>query len=152
MLGRVADGKRRPIRVVERIPNDVKPIRVTQLNCLVPLVSRQTDVFTFAPAFDFDSTHPFHWIAESCFGMNWSETANVKADFEVPDALRLPTANFFERNNDFFSSQFAAPINLWIEFFKQLGKRFSCRFGRRNNGGAGDVSHRSMASNSKFVR
>ena len=75
-------------------------------------------MFPFAPAFDFDSTHTFHWIAESSFGVNWSEAANVKADFKMPDALRIPTANFFVRNNDLFSSEFAAPINLWIEFFK----------------------------------
>src|SRR5438105_4510349 len=101
MLGWIAYDERRRIGVVERIPNDVKPIRITQLDCLVPLVSRQSDVFTFAPAFDLNATHTLHRVAESCFGMNWSETANVKADFEVPDAIRLPTANFFVRNNDF---------------------------------------------------
>ena len=80
------------VGTVERIPNHIQPVTIAELRRLVPFICRETHRLSSASAFDLNTSNPGDRIAVARLRVSRTDTAYVKSDFEVPDALTFETA------------------------------------------------------------
>jgi hypothetical protein len=73
MLDWILNAQRLTARVIERVPHDVKPIRVAELGGLVPLVGGQANRLAARAALDLDAPQPRDRVAVAGLRIGWAE-------------------------------------------------------------------------------
>ena len=92
MLRRVLNPHWLRVWIVERIPNHIEPIAVSELRRLVPLVRREADGLAAPTPFDLDAADAGDRVTVAGLRVSRSEAANVKTDLQMPDTLALESS------------------------------------------------------------
>ena len=122
VLHRVLDAKRLARWVIERVPDDVKPVRIAELGGLVPLVRCEANRLAARPAFHLDAADARDGIAVAGLRVGRTEASDVEADLQMANALALPPARGLEGDHDVFCRQFRPATNLRVQVVSKGGK------------------------------
>src|SRR5438067_2453979 len=107
VLSRVLNRYGHGFRVVERVPDHVQPVSVTELRGLVPLVGGQPHGLSATSPLHLDAPDPANRVSVARSGIRRREAPDVEADLQVPDALALPIARALVSDDDILRRQLA---------------------------------------------
>src|ERR1035441_5379 len=144
VLRRILDAEWLSIRFAERVPNDVKPVRISKLDGLVPFVGGEADGRAAAAAFHFDSADAGDRVAVTGLRIGRSHAADVEADFLVANTGTFPAAGSLVGDDYVLRRELALAIQLGVKLAEQVGEGSVGRVGGWENKGGGNVANWAM--------
>src|SRR5262245_24346989 len=75
------------VRIIQRIPHNVEPVRIPELRGFVPLVCGQPNRFAAHSSLDFDSANSSYRIPITCLRVCRRKASDIEADLQVPHTL-----------------------------------------------------------------